>query len=122
MSPVFSVRVSKRQHSQLANAPVPAPAAAVGIRRFGVDASSRYAVIVYLRQDAALPSITPGTRDAGAWLQVSLPDDLHRALEARASAEGRSKSSIIRAAIDLAFPLLCEECAGGLPTTEDVTR
>ena len=116
MSPVFSVRVSKRQHSQLANAPVPAPAAAVGIRRFGVDASSRYAVIVYLRQGAALPSTAPGTRDAGVWLQVSLPDDLHRALEARAAEEKRPKAALVRAAIELAFS------AGGLPTTEDVPR
>ena len=125
MSPPFEVRISQRAASRLANAHVPHSAGDGGSRLFGVDSALRYAVILYLCQGEALPGVPLGTRSAASSLLLSLPDDLYQALEERAAAESRSKSSVVRTAIYLAFPppsisLLPpgDECAGPpAPTT-----
>jgi hypothetical protein len=104
MSPVFSVKISLRQQGRVHAAPLPAALSAAGLQRFGVANAIRYAVISYLDQGEPLPSATLGSRSAGVWLQVTLPETLHLALEARCAAEKRSKASVIRAAIELAFP------------------
>jgi hypothetical protein len=109
MSQVLSVSVwiSLRQQARVHAAPLPAAMSAAGLRRFGVANAVRFAVISYLAQGELLPSATPGSRSAGVWLQVSLPENLHQALEARCAAEKRSEASLIRAGIDLCFPPPC---------------
>ena len=125
MSPPLEVRVSQRAASRLANAYVPRSAGDGGSRLFGVDNALRYAVILYLCQGEALPSAPLGTRSAVTSLLLTLSDDLYLALEERAAAENRSKASIVRTAICLAFPPLSisllppgDDCAGTpAPTT-----
>jgi len=100
----LEVRIAQGAWMRLSNAPVPRTIDDQGGRLFGVNAAVVYAVILYLCQGLPLPSTAPGTRSAVASLRLSLPPDLHLVLEERAAAEGRSKSSIIRAAVSLAFP------------------
>ena len=101
---VFPLKISVDQHLRLTNAPVPPPLVAVGIERFTCLAAVRFAVISYLAQPKSLPSATLGTRAAGSWIQVNLPTTLAAQLKDRAVAENRSKSSIVRAALELCWP------------------
>lgn len=118
MSPPFEVRVSQRAASRLATACVPRSVGDGGSRLFGVDSALLYAVILYLCQGEALPGAPLGTRSAVTSLPLLLPADLYIVLEERAAAEGRSKSSIVRTAVNLAFPppslslLSGDGCAG----------
>jgi len=104
MSTAFELRIAQTAWTRLANAPVPRSIDDQGGRLFGVDNALRYAVIRYLCQGLPLPSTAPGPRSAVASLHLSLPPDLAAVLEERAAAEGRSTSSIVRAAVAFAFP------------------
>ena len=103
--PSFSFQVSKDQHARIRSGAVPAPLAAVGMAKFTVLDAARYALVVYLAQPAALQD---AARTAGVteWTQVKavMAPELHAKLVARTLAEGRTKASVMRAAIDLAYP------------------
>jgi hypothetical protein len=105
MSPVVWVKIPARHHSILRETPVPQMLADAGIKSFTVGDAVRLAIITYLSQPDPLPAETLGARSAGSWLEVNLPDYLRIAWEHRAAAEMRSKATILRAAIDLCWPL-----------------
>jgi len=103
---VFTLKITVDQHHRLRTASVPPALAAAGVQRLTVLAAIRFAVISYLGQTESQPSapLKSAARAAGEWIQVNLPPALATQLQDRADAEGRSKASIVRAALDLSWP------------------